>query len=258
VGKIVLLKEQVMGRVAGKVAIVTGAASGLGAADAKLLALEGASVVLTDVNEKSGREVAAQIPGSVFIAHDVRDEASWKVVVAATVQKFGKLHILVNNAGLVKFSTIEESTLDEFRFVNAVMVEGTFLGCKNAIPAIAKSGGGSIINMSSVAALKGLSSIVAYTAAKGAILSMTRSIAMHCQEQNYGIRCNALVPGAHDTPMTEAALARLPADYVGLDQIKKGQGKPEDVANLVLFLASEESKRITGTYIVIDQGETVR
>jgi 3(or 17)beta-hydroxysteroid dehydrogenase len=247
-----------MGRVAGKVAIVTGAASGLGAADAKLLAKEGANVVLTDINEKLGREVAAQIPGSLFIAHDVRDEANWKAVVAATVQKFGKLHILVNNAGLVKFSSIEESTLEEFRFVNAVMVEGTFLGCKYAVPAIAKSGGGSIINMSSVAALKGLSSIVAYTAAKGAILSMTRSVAMHCQEQNYGIRCNALVPGAHDTPMTEAAIARLPVGYVGLDQIKKGQGKPEDVANLVLFLASEESSRITGTYIVIDQGETVR
>lgn len=139
------------------------------------------------------------------------------------------------------------------------MSEGTFLGCKHAIPAMASSGGGSIINVSSVAAIKGVGVIPAYTAAKGAILALTRSVAVHCQEQRYNIRCNAIVPGAHDTPMTQAALAQLPQEEAGLEQIQAwGQGRPEDVANLVLFLASDESRQITGTSIVIDNGETMK
>ena len=247
-----------MGRVAGKVVIVTGAASGLGAADARLLAREGASVVLTDVNETQGREVAAAIPGSTFLAHDVRDEARWREVVTAAVERYGRLDVLVNNAGLVKFKHVEAVSLEEFRVQLGVMAEGTFLGCKHAIPALAKSGGGSIVNMASIAAIKGLSSVFAYGAAKAAICAMTRSVAVHCIEQGNGIRCNALLPGAHDTPMTASALALLPTDYPGLDQIKKGQGRPEDVANLVLFLASDESVRITGASLVIDQGETIR
>lgn len=247
-----------MGRVSGKIVIVTGAASGLGEADARLLAAEGASVVLTDVNEKLGRAASARIPNSMFIRHDVRDESQWKDVIAQTVAQFGGLHVLVNNAGIAEFHTIEDTSLEEYRRVNAVMSEGTFLGCKYAIPAITRSGGGSIINMSSIAAIKGFSTIPSYSAAKGAILSLTRCVAIHCQEKGYNIRCNALLPGAHRTPMTEAALALLPPDYAGLDQIRKGQGEPEDVANLVLFLASAESKQINGASIVIDQGETIR
>jgi 3(or 17)beta-hydroxysteroid dehydrogenase len=247
-----------MGRVTGKVAIVTGAASGLGAADARLLAREGASVVLTDVNEAAGRDVSATIPGSMFLAQDVRSEDRWRAVIAATVERFGRLDVLVNNAGLVKFANVEAVSLEEFRLQLGVMAEGTFLGCKHAIPAMAKGGGGSIVNMASIAAIKGLSSVFAYGAAKAAICAMTRSAAVHCLEQGNGVRCNVLLPGAHDTPMTASALALLPSDYPGLDQVKKGQGKPEDVANLVLFLASEESVRITGASIVIDQGETIR
>jgi 3(or 17)beta-hydroxysteroid dehydrogenase len=247
-----------MGRVSGKVALITGAASGLGAADATVLAAEGASVVLADINEELGRQTAARIPGALFLRLDVCDEAQWQEVIAQTVARFGGLHVLVNNAGIVSFGNIEETSLGEYRRINAVMSEGTFLGCKHAIPAMARSRGGSIINLSSIAALKGLSTIPAYTAAKGAILALTRCVAMHCQEKNYNIRCNVIVPGAHKTPMTEAALALLPTDYVGLEQIRKGQGEPADVANLVLFLASEESRRITGAAIVIDQGETIR
>jgi 3(or 17)beta-hydroxysteroid dehydrogenase len=194
----------------------------------------------------------------MFLQHDVRDEGRWRAVVAETVRRFGRLDVLVNNAGLVKFQTVESATLEDFRLQLGVMAEGTFLGMKHAIPAIAKSGGGSIVNMASVAAIKGLSTVFAYGAAKAAICAMTRSAAIHCQEQNYDIRCNVLLPGAHDTPMTAAALAQLPSDYPGLDQIKKGQGRPEDVANLVLFLASDESVRITGASLVIDQGETIR
>lgn len=166
--------------------------------------------------------------------------------------------MLVNNAGLVRFGSVEDTTLEDFRFLNAVMAEGTFLGCKHAIPAMARSGGGSIVNIASVAALKGISPIIAYTAAKGAILAMTRSIAVHCQEQGYGIRCNVILPGAHDTPMTAAALASLDDAAAGLEQIHNhGQGKPEDVGNLVVFLASDESRHITGTSVVIDNGETI-
>jgi 3(or 17)beta-hydroxysteroid dehydrogenase len=139
------------------------------------------------------------------------------------------------------------------------MSEGTFLGCKHAIPLMARSGGGSIVNVSSVAAIKGIGVIPAYSAAKGAILALSRSVAVHCQERGYHIRCNAIVPGAHDTPMTVAALAGLPDEEAGLAQIQaQGQGAPRDVANLILFLASDESRQITGTHFVIDNGETMK
>ena len=248
-----------MGRVEGKVAIVTGAASGLGAADARRLAEEGAKVVLTDMNAALGEETCAGIPGAIFLAHDVRDEARWADIVATTVARFGGLHILVNNAGLVRFASVEDCTLEDFRLHSQVMIEGTFLGCKYGVPAIAKSGGGAIVNMASVAALKGVGVLPAYSAAKGAIVAMTRSIAVHCQERGYGIRVNALAPGAHDTPMTRQAIAQLPQGEAGLAQIQAlGQGRPADVANLVLFLASDEGRQITGTTITIDNGETMK
>ena len=251
--------EKKRGRVESKVALVTGAASGLGAADAQRLAEEGAKVVLTDVNEEMGREVASTIPGSLFLKHDVRDEQRWKAVIAETMSHFGRLDILVNNAGLVQFADIEQIELEAFRFENAVMTEGTLLGCKHAIPAMRLGGGGSIINVSSVGAIKGVGEIVAYAAAKGAILAMTRSIAVHCQNHRYNIRCNAIAPGAHETPMTAQAMQQVAGDSNGMDQIKNlGQGQPVDVANLVLFLASDESRNINGAQLVIDNCETIR
>lgn len=247
-----------MGRVDGKVALITGGASGLGAADARLLAAEGAKVVITDVQEALGQQVAASIPGALFLKHDVCDEAQWQDVVAKTIAHFGKLDVLVNNAGLVRFANVEQSSYEDFKLQTTVMLDGSFLGCKSAIPFMTKTGGGSIINVASVAALKGISAIPAYSAAKAGIIAMSRSIAVHCQEQGYRIRVNAIAPGAHDTPMTQQALAQLPSDAAGLDQLsEQGQGRPEDVANLVLFLASEESRQITGTHIVIDNGETM-
>lgn len=249
---------QAGGRVAGKVALITGGASGLGAEDARVLAREGAHVVLTDMQEDLGTTVAAGIPGALFLAHDVRDEARWQAVIAETIARFGKLDVLVNNAGLVRFGTVEDCSLDDFRLQTSVMLDGTFLGCKSAIPFMTKGGGGSIINMASVAALKGVSVIPAYSAAKGGIVAMTRSIAVHCQEQGYRIRVNAIAPGAHDTPMTRQAMAQLDPDAAGLEQIgAQGQGSPADVANLVLYLASEESRQVTGTTITIDNGETM-
>lgn len=247
------------GRVAGKVALVTGGASGLGAADARRLAAEGARVVITDVQGDLGRETAAAIPGASFLQQDVRDEARWQAVVAEVLALHGGLHILVNNAGLVRFADIEACSLDEFRLHMAVMVEGTFLGCKHGIKALQASGGGAIVNISSIAAIKGMSAVPAYAAAKAGIVALTRSAAVHCQEKGYRIRVNAVLPGAHDTPMTQQAIAQLPPEYAGMQQIEAmGQGKPEDVANLVLFLASDEARQITGATFVIDNGETAR
>jgi 3(or 17)beta-hydroxysteroid dehydrogenase len=166
---------------------------------------------------------------------------------------------LINNAGLVRFGSVEEMSYADYKLQVEVMLDGTFLGCRAAIPHMTKGGGGSIINMASIGGIKGISAIPAYAGAKGGIMAMTRSIAVHCQEQGYGIRCNAVAPGGIETPMTAQAVAELEADDPGLEQNRAyGMGKPEDVANLVLFLASEESRHITGTTMVIDNGETLR
>jgi 3(or 17)beta-hydroxysteroid dehydrogenase len=247
-----------MGKMDGKVALITGGASGLGAEDARVLAREGAKVVITDVQDALGAEVAAEIPGCLYLHHDVRDEARWGEVVAEAVAAFGRLDVLVNNAGLVKFGTVEDLSYADFKLQTGVMLDGSFLGCKAAIPQIAKSGGGAIINMASVAGLKGISTIPAYSAAKAGIIGITRSIAIHCQEQKYGIRVNSIAPGGIVTPMTAQALAQLPADSAGLDQINNlGMGQPIDIANMVLYLASDDGRHITGANIVIDNGETV-
>ncbi|VVO21230.1 SDR family oxidoreductase [Pseudomonas fluorescens] len=248
-----------MGRVAGKVVLITGAASGLGAADARLLAAEGAHVVLTDINEALGRDVAAGIPGALFLVHDVRDEQRWQEVIAETVKHFGRLDVLVNNAGVVVFADVEQTSLEKYRFVNSIMSEGTFLGCKYAIAAMKTSGAGSIINISSIGAIKGIGEIVAYSAAKGAILSLTRSVAIHCRDKGYNIRCNAILPGAHETPMTAAAVSEIDQGSGALMQVQSnGQGQPIDVANMVLFLASDESRYVNGSQLVIDNAETIK
>lgn len=227
-----------MGRVAGKVALVTGAGSGLGRADAIRLAEEGARVVVTDVNEAAGRAVAAEV-GGLFVRHDVRSEDEWRGAIAATMDRFGQLDVLVNNAGVVASSDIESTTLEQFRFINSVHVEGSFLGCKYGIEAM-KGRGGSIINIASITALRGSPLVFAYVAAKGAIRSMTTTVAVHCKEKGYGIRCNAIFPGLIATPLSISVVGDIP------------MGKPEDVANLVLYLASDESRHMSGAELVID------
>jgi 3(or 17)beta-hydroxysteroid dehydrogenase len=247
-----------MGKMDGKVALITGGASGLGAEDARVLAAAGAKIVITDVQRELGAEIAASIPGCLYLHHDVRDEVRWDEVVAETIKAFGRLDTLVNNAGLVRFGTIEALSYADFKLQTEVMLDGTFLGCRAAIPHITKGGGGAIINMASVGGLKGISSIPAYSAAKAGIIGLTRSIAIHCQEQKYAIRVNSIAPGGIVTPMTAQALAQLPADSAGLDQINNlGMGEPIDIANMVLYLASDDGRHITGTNIVIDNGETV-
>ena len=252
-----------MGRVSGKVAIVTGAASGLGKADATLLAREGASVVLTDINEAAGRELERSLdelyPGRIlFLPHDVRLEEQWMDIVRRTRERFGGLHVLVNNAGVVVVATPETTTLEQFRFANAVMSEGVFLGCKHAIPLLAASGGGSIINMSSTASHLGYPVFFAYSAAKGAVRAMTKSIAVHCQVNKYNVRCNSIHAGAIETPMVALASRELGMEMSAYEQMPTGLGKPEDVAQLVLYLASDESRFVNGAELVIDNALSVQ
>ena len=181
-----------MGRLQGKVAIITGAAKGLGEADARMFAREGATVILTDMDADNGERVAGEIGGSAeFHVQDVRDEQGWEDLIADVVSRHGKLDILVNNAGVVEPGTIETQTAEEYRFVMAVSADGAFFGCKYAVPAMKISGGGAIINMCSIASIVGEPIVVAYAMAKGAIESLTRSVAVHCANNQYNIRCNS-------------------------------------------------------------------
>jgi 3(or 17)beta-hydroxysteroid dehydrogenase len=251
-----------MGRVTGKVALVTGAAVGLGRADAITLVREGARVCLSDVNVAAGEALAAELNAShpdsaFFVRQDVRDEAQWVATIAEVTRRFGGLHVLVNNAGIVIIGTPESTTLEQFRMHQSVMSEGVFLGSKYAIPAIRDSGGGSIINMSSVASHLGYPVFFAYSAAKGAVRAMTKAIAVHCQMNKYNIRCNSIHAGAMHTPMVESATKEL-GMTMDVYEAGPGLGKPEDVANLVLFLASDESRFVNGAELLIDNALVVQ
>jgi 3(or 17)beta-hydroxysteroid dehydrogenase len=248
-------------RVAGKIALVTGGGSGLGAADCAALAREGATVVVTDLALESAQKVADAIGnGAIALALDVASEEAWIALIAEVDRRFGRLDILVNNAGIVQMADCEDVTLDQFRRVNAVMNEGVFLGCKYALPLLKRAENGSIINMSSTGALLGYPIFFAYSAAKGAVRSMTKSIAIMCQEKGYRIRCNSVHPGAIETPMVQEAEGRIgQAQPVASGVLPAGaKGAPEDVANMVLFLASDESRFVTGAEFVIDNAVTIR
>jgi 3(or 17)beta-hydroxysteroid dehydrogenase len=244
-----------MGRVEGQVALITGGASGLGRADAEILAREGARVVLTDINDDAGEAAAESIRAgggqASYLHHDVSDEAQWQAVIAAIKDQHGQLHTLVNNAGVAVVETIEQCTLESFHRQNAIMSDGVFLGCKHALPLMSESGGGSIINMSSIASHLGFPIFFAYSAAKGAVRAMSKAIAVHCQINGYHIRVNSIHPGAIDTPMIDKTASDLGMDdKTAISPV--GLGRPEDVANVVLFLASDESRFVSGTEIIID------
>jgi 3(or 17)beta-hydroxysteroid dehydrogenase len=250
------------GRVEDKVAIVTGAASGIGRGCAEALAREGARVVLTDVQEELGREAAKAIGGdAVFVRHDVTNEENWRTVVGAAVERFGRLDVLLNNAGIIIVANVEETTVEQLRKIMAVNFDGVFLGCKHAIPAMRKSGGGSIINISSAAGLVGTAAFPAYSASKGAVRLLTKSVAAHCRDRGDAIRCNSIHPGGIDTPMiTEITRSRK----AGIDDVAQlaapgravGYGAPADIGHLVVYLASDESRFMNGSEVAIDGGLT--
>jgi 3(or 17)beta-hydroxysteroid dehydrogenase len=251
-----------MGRVEDKVAIVTGAASGIGRGCAELLAREGARVVLTDLNEEQGREAAKAIGGdAVFVRHDVSDEQSWRAVIDATLARFGRLDVLVNNAGIIIVADVESTTVDQWRKIMAVNAEGVFLGCKHAIPVMRQSGGGSIINLSSSAGLVGTPPFAAYSASKGAVRILTKTVAAHCRAKGDAIRCNSIHPGGIDTPMVAAITRDRRSGIASLEELEApgraiGYGQPVDIGYLVLYLASDESRFMTGAELAIDGGLT--
>ncbi len=250
------------GRLAGKVAIITGAAKGLGAADARMFAREGATVILTDVDRDNGARLASEIGGTAeFHYHDVRDEARWVKLIDDVVARHGRLDILVNNAGVVEPGTIETQTEAEYRFVMAVSVDGAFFGCKHAVRVMKENGGGSIVNMCSIASVQGEPVTVAYSAAKGAVESLTRSVAVHCANNHYNIRCNSVHPAAVLTPMVlgfiEKAGSRTDLRPASAAPQASTLGEPDDIAHTVLFLASDEAKFINGAAIRVDNAKSI-
>lgn len=251
-----------MPRLENRVVLLSGGASGIGAETARLVVREGGKAVVADRDEVKGRALAAELGAAAhFVALDVTQEASWQAAVAATVEKFGALHGLLNAAGVGVRNTIEGCTLDEYRRVNDINSLGTFLGCKLAIPAMKASGGGSIVNISSVLGLRGAAHAMAYSASKGAVRSLTKNVALHCAQMKYNIRCNSVHPGYIDTPMIAPRLEQNVENMTGRQFLEElhplGRlGRPEEVANMILFLLSDESTFSTGSEFVCDGGLT--
>ncbi len=249
-----------MGRLDGKVALISGGARGQGATEGRMMAQEGAKVVLGDILDEQGRAVEAEIRAAggaaTYVHLNVTSEPDWQSAVQTAESTYGGLHVLVNNAGILIRATIEETTEDDFDRIMAVNVKGVFLGTKHAIPAMRRAGGGSIVNISSVAGLVGSpGETAAYSATKGGVRLFTKSTAIQHASDN--IRCNSVHPGPIVTDMIkdmledpeqwEQRMRRLPL---------KRPGRPEDIAYGVIYLASDESSYVTGAELVIDGGTT--
>jgi 3alpha(or 20beta)-hydroxysteroid dehydrogenase len=228
-----------MGRLDGKVAIITGAARGQGAAEARLFAAEGARVLLADILDADGEAVAAEIgDAAAYTRLDVTDEAQWQAAVALAEQRFGPVTVLVNNAGILHFQVLHETELSDFENVMRVNVQGVFLGMKSVVPSMTRAGGGSIVNISSTAGLVGLPYFGAYVASKWAVRGLTKTAAIDLGHK--GIRVNSVHPGGIDTPMVAGTTGDAPF-YKRLP---------------VLFLASDEASYIAGAELAVDGGAT--
>ena len=249
------------GRLAGKAALITGAASGIGRATVHLFHAEGAKIAATDRNEAALAEVKPF--ADLVLPQDVTDEARWRQIVDIAVAAFGRIDILVNCAGIALKGNIETATLDDWRKTHAVNVEGTFLGCREGIRAMKETGGGSIVNLSSVAGVIGDAQSAAYCASKGAVRLLTKSAALHCGRAGYNIRLNSVHPSFADTPMVQ----ELIASSKNPERVREGlmraapmgrMGKAEEVAQTILFLASDELSFTTGAEFMVDGGLTAQ
>jgi Dehydrogenases with different specificities (related to short-chain alcohol dehydrogenases) len=244
------------GRIDGKIAFVTGGASGLGLDIVRRFVAEGASVVIADIDVPAGEALAAET-GQRFVKLDVSKEEEW----LAALGTCERIDVLVNNAGITTHGSIEELTLEAFRHEFSVDVDGVFLGCKHIVPKM-KDHGGSVINMSSMCGVRAQADLAAYNAAKAAVTHLTKSVALHYAAKGYGIRCNSVHPGAIHTPIIDKVMAQvsdpeaLYASFVASHPVGR-LGKPEEVSAIVLFLASDESSFATGAEFRIDGGSSL-
>ena len=251
-----------MGRLDGKVALISGGARGQGAEEAKLMAQEGAKVVFGDILDDQGRQVEAEITeaglDATYVHLDVTHASEWESAVDTAVRKYGGLHVLVNNAGILIRKKIEDTTEEDWDRIMGINVKGVFLGTKHAIPAMRSSGGGSIINISSTAGLVGSpEGSPSYTATKGAVRLFTKSIAI--QHAKDGIRCNSVHPGPIDTEMIRDTITDPERLAARMRRLPMGRvGTAADIAYGVLYLASDEASFVTGTELVIDGGTTAQ
>ncbi|WP_199433355.1 glucose 1-dehydrogenase [Qaidamihabitans albus] len=245
------------GRLDGKVALITGAARGQGAAAARRFVAEGAKVMIADITDTDGKELADELGSAARYVHlDVADEDDWARATERTVAEFGALNVLVNNAGVLHFAPLAQTRLADYERVIRVNQTGAFLGMRSVVEPMSAAGGGSIVNVSSVEGLAGMPFLVAYTASKFAIRGMTKVAALELGEK--GIRVNSLHPGMIDTKMVRDAAGGAEVDFSGIARklALRRVGQPEEIADVALFLASDESSYCTGGEFVADGGAT--